>query len=198
MKTRRRSHRGAATSPARWLTGATCRGRPRRRLPATPKCRHRGGHRRLRATRMLARARDKQLALLERTSERSALAWRPARRAPPSRREPRPAKLTPRGGRRNDRLPYANFTMAPTARLGLPAEVSVTGEVVGLDIDTGHTAGGGIWCCSAVPAVATYSGRQSPGRPCLPHHRRGPRTNPGRHIGPRINPRADGGVCCHR
>jgi hypothetical protein len=29
--------------PARRWTGATCRGRPRCRLPAPPKCRHRGG-----------------------------------------------------------------------------------------------------------------------------------------------------------
>jgi hypothetical protein len=93
MKTRRRSRRGAATSPARRLSGATCRGRPRHRLPAAPKCRHRGGHRRTRATRMWARARDKQLALPERTSDRSTLAWRPVGRAPPSNREPRPAKL---------------------------------------------------------------------------------------------------------
>jgi hypothetical protein len=95
MKTRRRSRRGAVTSPARRLIGATCWGCPRCRLPATPRCRHRVGHRRPRVTRMWARARDKQLALPERTSGRSALAWRPVGRAPPSRREPRPAKLTP-------------------------------------------------------------------------------------------------------
>jgi hypothetical protein len=94
-KTRRRSRRGAATSLVRRLTGARCRGHTRRRLPARPKCRHRGGHKQPRATRKWGRARDKQLILPERTSGRSALAWRPACQAPPGRRVPRSAKLTP-------------------------------------------------------------------------------------------------------
>jgi hypothetical protein len=59
MKIHRRSRRGVATLPARWYIGARCRGRPRRRLPAPQQCRHHGGHRRPRATRMWARARDK-------------------------------------------------------------------------------------------------------------------------------------------
>jgi hypothetical protein len=46
-------------------------------------------------TRMWSPARDKQLTLPKRTSGRSALVWRPVGRAPPSRREPRPAKSTP-------------------------------------------------------------------------------------------------------
>jgi hypothetical protein len=115
MKIRRRSRRGAAMYPARRWTKAICRGLPRRRLPALPKCCHRGGRRRPHATRMWAQAPDKQLTLPERTSGRSALAWHLAGRAPLSRREPRPANLTPRGGRRSDRLPSANFSMAPTA-----------------------------------------------------------------------------------
>jgi hypothetical protein len=45
-------------------------------------------------TRMWAQARDKQLALSLRTSG-FALVWRPAGRAPPRRRESRPAKPTP-------------------------------------------------------------------------------------------------------
>jgi hypothetical protein len=99
---------------------ATCRGRPRRRLPAALKCRRRNGRRRPRATRMWARALDKQLALPRRTSGRSALAWCLAGRVPLSRRELRPVKLTPRGGRRSGRLPPANSTMAPTAPTRTP------------------------------------------------------------------------------
>jgi hypothetical protein len=95
MKTRRRSRRGAATLPARRWTGGTCRGRPRRRLPTPLKCHLRGGRRQSHATRMWARARDKQLALPDRTSGQSTLVWRPARQAPSSHREPRPAKVTP-------------------------------------------------------------------------------------------------------
>jgi hypothetical protein len=120
MKTRRRSRRGAATSPARQSTGATCQGRPRRRLPMALKCRHRGVHMRPCVTRMWARARDKQLALPVRTSGQSALAWRPAGQVPPSHREPHPAMLTPRGGRRSGRLAPAIFTMAPTAPTWTP------------------------------------------------------------------------------
>jgi hypothetical protein len=120
MKTCHLSRCGAATSPVRWLTGATCRGRPRRRLPARPKCRHHGGHRQPRATSMWGRARDKQLALPERTSGRSALVWRPAGRAPPGRRVPRLAKSTPREGQRSGWLPPATFMMAPTALTRTP------------------------------------------------------------------------------
>jgi hypothetical protein len=120
MKTRRLSHRGAATLPVRRSTGAKCRGRPRRRLPTTPKCRRRDSHRRPRATRLWARARDKLLALPERTSGRSALAWRPAKWVPPSRREPHPAKLTPRGGRRSVRRSSASFSTAPTTPTRIP------------------------------------------------------------------------------
>jgi hypothetical protein len=52
MKTRRPICRGAATSLARRSTGVTCRGRPRRRLPATPKCRRHDSRRRPRTTRL--------------------------------------------------------------------------------------------------------------------------------------------------
>jgi hypothetical protein len=115
MKIRRRSRRGGATLPARRWTGATCRGRPRRRLPAPQKCHHRGGCRRPRATRTWARARDQQLALPDRTSGQFALMWCPVGQAYPSHREPRPTKLTPRGSRRSDRLPSANFSTVRTA-----------------------------------------------------------------------------------
>jgi hypothetical protein len=109
------SCRGAATLQARRSTGATCRGRPHRRLPAALKCRRRDSRRRPRATRLLARACDKQLALPERTSGRSALVWRPAGRTPPSCRDPHPAKPTPREDRRSGRPPPASFTTAPSA-----------------------------------------------------------------------------------
>jgi hypothetical protein len=105
----------------RW-TGGTCRGRPRHRLPVPLKCHLRGGRRRPRATRMWARARDKLLALPERTSGRSALAWRPAKWVPPSRREPHPAKLTPRGGRRSVRRSSASFSTAPTTPTRIPCK----------------------------------------------------------------------------
>jgi hypothetical protein len=82
--------------------------------PCATKCHHRSGRRRPRVTRMWASARDKQLALPERTSGRSARAWRLAGRVPPSHRGPRPAKLTPRGGRRSVRRPSTSFSMAPT------------------------------------------------------------------------------------
>jgi hypothetical protein len=95
MKTRRPSRHGAATSPVRRSIGATCRGRPRRRLPAAPKYHRRDSRWRSRAIRLWARARDKQLALPERTSGRSTTVWRPAGRAPPSHRDPHPAKPTP-------------------------------------------------------------------------------------------------------
>jgi hypothetical protein len=95
MKICRRRRCGVATYPAQRWIGATCRGHPCRRLPAPPRCHHRGGRRRPGTTRMWARTRDKQFALPERTSGRSVLAWRPAGWAPPSRREPHPAKLTP-------------------------------------------------------------------------------------------------------
>jgi hypothetical protein len=113
-KTRHRSCRGAATYPARWWTGATCRGRPRRRLPAPPKCRHRVGRRRPRVTKMWARARDKQLALPERTNGRSM------GRAPLSRRKLRPAKLTRQGGRRSGQLPPASSSTVPTTPTWTP------------------------------------------------------------------------------
>jgi hypothetical protein len=95
-KIRRQSRRGAATCPERRWTRATCRGHPRRHLPALQKCHHRDGRKRPHAIRTWARARDQQLTLPERTRGRSALTWLLAGQAPPSRREPRPAKLTPR------------------------------------------------------------------------------------------------------
>jgi hypothetical protein len=120
MKTRHRSRRAAATLPAWQWTGATCRGRPRRRLHAPLKCHHRGDRRRPRLTRRCTRARDRQLALPERTSGRSALTWRPTRRVPPSCREPHHTKLTPRGGRRSVRRPSASFSMVLTAPTQIP------------------------------------------------------------------------------
>jgi hypothetical protein len=50
----------------------------------------------------------------QRTRGRSALARCPAGRAPPRCKDPRPAKPTPRDGRRSGRRPLASFTTAPT------------------------------------------------------------------------------------
>jgi hypothetical protein len=132
--------------PARWLTGATCQGRPRHCLPVAPKCRHRGSRRWPRATRKWVRARDKQLALPKRTSGRSALVWCPAGRVHLSRREPHPAKRRPHekvGGAAGFR-PLALRWLRPP-RLKLLAEAPVAGKVVGLGIDAERTAGGGVW-----------------------------------------------------
>jgi hypothetical protein len=95
MKTHHTSRRGAATPLARRSTGATCRGSPCRRLPAAWKCRRHDNHRQPCTTRLWARARVKQLALPERTSRQSALAWHPAEQAPRSCRDPHPVKPTP-------------------------------------------------------------------------------------------------------
>jgi hypothetical protein len=115
MKTRRPSRRGAEMSPARRSTRATCRGRPRHRLLATLKCRRHASRRGPCATRPWARARVRRLASPEKTSVRSTLVWRPVGRAPPSRKDPRPAKPILQEGRRSVRCPPASFTMAPTA-----------------------------------------------------------------------------------
>jgi hypothetical protein len=115
MKIRRLSRRGVTTLLVRRLTGVTCRRHPPRRLLAALKCRRRGSHRRPCATRMWARARDKKLTLPKWTSGRSALVWRSAGRAPPSRRDPHLAKPTPREDRRSGRFLPASFMMAPTA-----------------------------------------------------------------------------------
>jgi hypothetical protein len=56
MRIRHPSRRGAAMSPVRWSTGATCRGRPRRRRPVVLKCRRRAGHERRSVIRLWARA----------------------------------------------------------------------------------------------------------------------------------------------
>jgi hypothetical protein len=78
------------------------------------KCRRRASHRRPGATRPWARACFRRLAPPERTNGRSALAWCLAERAPPRCRGPRPAKPTPRGGRRSVRRSPASFTTALT------------------------------------------------------------------------------------
>jgi hypothetical protein len=115
MKTHRPSRRGADMSPARRSTRATCRGRPHRRLLTTLKCRRHASRRGPCATRPWARACVRRLASPEKTSGRSALVWRPVGRAPPSRKDPRPAKPILREGRRSARCPPASFTMALTA-----------------------------------------------------------------------------------
>jgi hypothetical protein len=98
----------------------TCRGRPRRRLPTAPKYHRRDSRRQPRTTRLWARAREKQLALPERTSGRSTLVRRLVGRAPPSRRDPHHAKPNPREDRRSGRRLPASFTMAPTTPTPTP------------------------------------------------------------------------------
>jgi hypothetical protein len=187
MEIHHRTCRGLATLLAWWWTGARCRGRLHRHLLAPQKCRHRGGRRRPRATRMWAQARDKQHALPEKTSGRSSPVRSPAGRAPPGCREPRPAKLTPRGGRRSGRPPSANSMMVPTTRLRLLAEASVAGEVDGLDVDAERATGGGFRRRPAAPAVVTYPGQRSPRRSRVPRRRWGPRSNFDRRRGRRIS-----------
>jgi hypothetical protein len=199
MKTHHPSRCGAAMSPVRRSARATCRGHPRRRLPAALKCRRHDSRRRLWVTILWARPRVKQLALPERTSGRSGLTRRPAGRAPPSPRDPHLSKPTPpQEGRRSGRRPPASFTMAPIAPTLTPAEVAIAGEVVGLGVDVEHATGGGARCCPAAPAVIAYLGRQSPGRSRVPHRRRGPRSNPGCRGGRGVSPRASRGTCCRR
>jgi hypothetical protein len=120
MKTHCLSRHGAKMSPVRRSTGATCWGRPPCRLLSMLKCRRCASRRRPCATRPWARARVRRLAPLEKTSGRSALMWHPAGRAPPSHREPRPAKPILREGRRSGRRPPAKSTMAPTAPTPTP------------------------------------------------------------------------------
>jgi hypothetical protein len=192
MKTRCLNHRGAATLPARWSTGATCRGRPRRHLPVALKCHRCDSRRRPRATGLWARARDKQLALPERTSGRPALVRRPVGREPLSRRDPHPAKPTPREDRRSCRPPPASFTTALTAPTLTPCRGIDRGEDVRLGVDAERAAGSGFRCRPAAPAIVTYLGRLSPRRSRVPYHRRGPMSNPGRRRGRGDSPRAGG------
>jgi hypothetical protein len=115
-------------SPARRSTGATCRGRPRRRLLVAPKCHRHASRRRPCATRPWARTRVSRLAPPEGTSGQSALVRRPAGRARPSHRDLRPAKPTLREGRRSGRRPPTSSTMAPTAPTPTPCRGVVRGE----------------------------------------------------------------------
>jgi hypothetical protein len=198
MKTHCQSCRGVAKSPVRRSTGATCWGRPRCCLLVAPKCRHRGGHRRPRATRMWARARDKQLTLPVRTRGQFSLAWRPAGRAPLSHREPHPSMLTPRGGRRRDRLPPANFTMALIAPTRTPCRG--IGRGGSRRTRRRHRAHRRQW--SLAPprgACSRYlTGAAEPRTSMFPRRRWGQRTNSSHCRGRRVSPRADQGACCRR
>jgi hypothetical protein len=111
-------------------TGATCQGHPRHCLLAALKCRHCASRRRSCVTRPWARACVRRLSPPEKTSGRSALVWRPAGRAPPSRRDPRPAKPILRESRRSGQRPPACSTMAPTAPTPTPCR--------GVDRGRGH------------------------------------------------------------
>jgi hypothetical protein len=120
MRTRRPSRRGAVMSPARRSTGPICRGRPRRRRPASLKCRRHAGRGRQGATRLWARAHVRWLPSPKWTSGRSGPVRRPAGRVLPSRRDPRPVKPILRDGRRSDRCPPANSMTTQTAPTPTP------------------------------------------------------------------------------
>jgi hypothetical protein len=129
MRTHCPSRRGVAMLPARRLTGATCRGHPRRRRLAALKCRRRAGRRRPGATRLWARAHVKRLPSFKWTSGRSAPVRRPAGWALSSHRDLRPAKPILREGRRSDRRPPASSMTAWTA----PTPTHCRGTVRGGD-----------------------------------------------------------------
>jgi hypothetical protein len=65
-------------------------------------------------------------------------------------------------------------------------------------LDAERTAGDGVWRRPAALVVVTYTGRRSPGRPCFPCCRRGPRTNSGHCRDRRFSPQADGGTSSRR
>jgi hypothetical protein len=148
--------------------------------------------------RMWARARDKQLALPRRTSGRSALAWRLAGRVPSSRREPRPAKLTPRGGRRSGWLLPANSTMAPTTPTQTPCRG--TGRGGSRRIQRRHRARHRRW--SPPPprgACNCYlSGAAGPRTSMFPSSPARAKDQSCLSQRPEGQPRADGGACGRR
>jgi hypothetical protein len=120
MRTHHPSRRGVAMSPARRLTGATCRVRPHRHHLTMLKCLRRVGRKRRGATRLWARAHVRRLPLPEWTSGRSAPVRRPAGRALLSRRDLRPVKSVLREGRRSGRRPPASSMTARTAPTPTP------------------------------------------------------------------------------
>jgi hypothetical protein len=147
---------------------------------------------------MRARARDQQLAPPVRTSGWSALAWRPAGRAPPSRRAP-PRQADP--PRRSEERPatvrqlfdgsdHPNSDSLQRRRSRARSTDLASMPSVPQEADSGATP--------AAPAVIAYPGRRSPGCSHFPRHWRGPRVNPGRGGGRRISPQAIGGAQCHR
>jgi hypothetical protein len=128
---------------------------------------------------MQVRARDQQLVPPERTSGWSALAWLPAGRAPPSRREPYLTRPTLRGSRRSDRLRLANSSTDLTAPTRTPCRGTGRGRGRRTGVDVERVA---------APSVIAYSGRRSPKCTHFPRRRQGPRINPGRGGGRRIGP----------
>jgi hypothetical protein len=181
-------------SPVPRLTGATYQGRPRRLLLAASRCHRRSSRRRPRATRPWARARVRRLAPPERTSGRSALAWRPAGRASPSRRDPRPAKPILREGQRSGQRLPASSTMALTA----PTPTSCRGAGRGHGRQTRRRRRARHrWrsqALSAAFAVIAHPGRWGPGCSRVPRRRQGPRSISGRHRARGVSPRAGRGI----
>jgi hypothetical protein len=160
MNTRRLSCHVVEMSLVQRTTGATCRGCPRRRLLAELKCRRRANCKRPCAIRPWARARVKRFAPPEKTSRRSTILWHPTGLAPPSRRDPRPAKTTLREGRRSSRRPPTTSMMDPTAPTPTLCRGTDCGEVFGLSVDAERTAGGGAKRCPVVLAASVVAGPQ--------------------------------------
>jgi hypothetical protein len=180
----------------RW-TGATCRGRPRRRLHAPLKCHHRGDRRRPQTT-----ARDKKVHSSSRQAARPARedqgTVRP-RVAPNKTGASKLQRATPHQAdppRRSEERP------APVHQLFNGSDRPDSDSLQrcrswGKSTDSAST--------SSTPQVVdsgTASRRlqswQSPGCSRFPRRRQGPRTNPGRRRGRRISPRADEGAHCRR
>jgi hypothetical protein len=192
------SHRGAEMSPVRRSTRATCRGRPRRRLPAALKCHRRASRRRLGATRPWARSRVRRLPPSERTSGRSAPVRCPAGWVLPSRRDLRPAKSIPREGRRSGRRPPASFVMALTAPTQTPCRGAGRGG--GRRTRRRHRARRQ-WWSQALPRGACnrcLSGVAEPWRFMCPSSPAGATVQPRPLRRPGISPRASGGEYFHR
>jgi hypothetical protein len=105
-----------------------------------------------------------------------------------------PTKLTPRGGRRSDRLPSANSSMVPTA----PTRTSCRGVGHGRGRQTRcrHRACRRWWIPAPPRGACSHYlfGAAEPRMFMFPSSLAGARINPGCSRGRRINPRAVGGA----
>jgi hypothetical protein len=111
---------GAVMSPAPRLTGATCRGHPRRCRSVVPRCRRRAGRGRWGATRLWGRAHVRRLPLPEWAFGRPAPIRRPAGRALPNLQDLHPARSIPLGGQRSIRCLSASSMTVQIGRTLTP------------------------------------------------------------------------------